>query len=540
MEAIAGQTEWIGAWEQIAPMLDEAMAQLRERDRNAIVLRFFENKNMTEVGLALGVSEDATKKRVNRALEKLRKYFRKRGVVSTAAIIAGAISTNSVQAAPAGLVATVTATAAAKGAVASGSTLALAKGALKAITWAKYKFALGLATSTLLVASTITIAVADKSGDSGQPNPVELLKKVAVAREKITSGEMEIQVAWHDFKWAIETNHALLKIVFDGEKRRFEQLQRESAIISTASDARNIAETKRYELGGDDNALAQLGLVELQDAHYRTIYDGKAITLFDPRTCTSIHDPKDGIVAYVFDPRTLGLSDSTYALDTIENCLAYQHAQSIVLIGKENIGDIATWHVRVQVTDWMPCDIWIDVKHLTHVLKEEVANRGGLVLSHFDEQHPDDPIPFEIHLVQHYGGDPRPCEEWLIRSNTRYNVPINPKAWTLAGLGMPVGTPVVDDRIMRRIGYWTGSDLSENTPHGAPGRTDKAVSTMENNVSSLARVKMDPSFVDERKIVLRRTAIGVGLLVLVLGLAGGLIGTYFSTKHAKRLPHHIT
>ena len=71
--------------------------------------------------LALGASEDAAEKRVNRALEKLRKFFAKRGVSSTTAIIAGAISANSVQAAPVALAKSVTAVALAKGAAASDS-----------------------------------------------------------------------------------------------------------------------------------------------------------------------------------------------------------------------------------------------------------------------------------------------------------------------------------------------------------------------------------------------------------------------------------
>ena len=124
------------AWPQIAPLLDDALAKLGERDRNAIVLRFFENKNLLEVGTALGASEDAAKMRVNRALEKLRKFFTKRGISLTTAIIAGAVSANSVQAAPVGLAATVIA-AAAKGAAVSGSTLTLIKGALKIMAWTK-------------------------------------------------------------------------------------------------------------------------------------------------------------------------------------------------------------------------------------------------------------------------------------------------------------------------------------------------------------------------------------------------------------------
>jgi len=79
------------------------------------------------VGRALGANEDAARMRVNRALEKMRRYFSKRGVSTTTAIIAGAVSANSVQAAPVALAKTISAIAVAKGAAASGSTLTLIK-----------------------------------------------------------------------------------------------------------------------------------------------------------------------------------------------------------------------------------------------------------------------------------------------------------------------------------------------------------------------------------------------------------------------------
>ena len=147
------------AWKQIAPLLDAAMAQLGEKDHDAVVLRFFENKNFEEVGAALGASEDAAKKRVNRALEKLRKFFTKRGVSSTTAIIAGAISANSVQAAPVALAKSVTAVAVAKGAAASGSTLTLIKGALKIMAWTKAKTAVVAGVSVLLAAETTAVTL---------------------------------------------------------------------------------------------------------------------------------------------------------------------------------------------------------------------------------------------------------------------------------------------------------------------------------------------------------------------------------------------
>jgi RNA polymerase sigma factor (sigma-70 family) len=145
-------------WNQISPLLDGAMEQLGRKDHDALVLRFFENKNFAEVGAALGASEDAVKMRVNRSLEKLRKFFTKRGVSSTTAIIAGTISANSVQATPVTLAKAVTAIAVAKGAASSGSTLTLIKGALKLMAWAKAKTAV-VAGAAIILATITTVTV---------------------------------------------------------------------------------------------------------------------------------------------------------------------------------------------------------------------------------------------------------------------------------------------------------------------------------------------------------------------------------------------
>ena len=146
-------------WPQIAPLLDDALGKLGETDRNALVLRFFENKSLAEVGAGIGASEDAAKIRVNRALEKLRKIFTKRGVALSATLIAGAVSASSVQAAPVGLAKTISAVAFTKGAAAGGSTLTLVKGALKIMAWTKAKMAVIVGVSVLLAAGTATVAV---------------------------------------------------------------------------------------------------------------------------------------------------------------------------------------------------------------------------------------------------------------------------------------------------------------------------------------------------------------------------------------------
>jgi len=121
METLLNEAE-SDVWPQIAPLLDEAMAGLGATDRHAVVLRFFDGKSMREIGAALGASEDAAKRRLNRAVEKLRKFFTKRGVVLPAAVLTAAISANSVQAAPIVLAKTAAAVAFVKGTTASSST----------------------------------------------------------------------------------------------------------------------------------------------------------------------------------------------------------------------------------------------------------------------------------------------------------------------------------------------------------------------------------------------------------------------------------
>ena len=150
------QNEPDAAWEQLSPLLDEAMARLRDKDRDAIVLRIFENKSLQEVGAALGLEERAAQKRVARSLEKLRAFFAKRGVDSTTAGIAEKISANSIQAAPLALAKTISAVAITKGAAAGGSTLALVKGALKIMAWTKAKTAVVAAAAVILAAGTTT------------------------------------------------------------------------------------------------------------------------------------------------------------------------------------------------------------------------------------------------------------------------------------------------------------------------------------------------------------------------------------------------
>jgi RNA polymerase sigma factor (sigma-70 family) len=173
----------LATWEQLAPLLEDAMGQLCDKDRTAVVLRFFGGKSFAEVATAAGVSENAAKKRVGYALEKLNRYFSKRGVSSTTESIAGAISANSVQVAPVALAKAVTAIAIAKGAAASTSTLTLIKGALKIMAWTKVKTTAVAVAAVIVASGTTTIVIKTGAFGIGRGNGDHFSETMAKANQ---------------------------------------------------------------------------------------------------------------------------------------------------------------------------------------------------------------------------------------------------------------------------------------------------------------------------------------------------------------------
>jgi RNA polymerase sigma factor (sigma-70 family) len=160
-QAVQMQTTSTGdsSWEQIAPLLDEAMSRLGDKDRNALALRFFEQKSLEEVGVALGIDTGTAQKRVWRAVDKLRQYFANHGAAYSAATIAAALSAHTIHGAPSGLAATVAASGALKGAAATSSTATLIKTTLKLMALTKAKTAAVAVVGVLLATATTTITV---------------------------------------------------------------------------------------------------------------------------------------------------------------------------------------------------------------------------------------------------------------------------------------------------------------------------------------------------------------------------------------------
>jgi RNA polymerase sigma factor (sigma-70 family) len=96
-------------WDQLRPILDEALDSLNETDRKAVLLRFFSGRAYLEIGSQLGVNENTARMRVERALEKLQGLLARRGVTSTATALGVVLTQNAVTAAPAGLASSTTA-----------------------------------------------------------------------------------------------------------------------------------------------------------------------------------------------------------------------------------------------------------------------------------------------------------------------------------------------------------------------------------------------------------------------------------------------
>jgi RNA polymerase sigma factor (sigma-70 family) len=182
-------------WNELRSMIDEALNHLGATDREAIVLRFFEAYEFSLVGAALGVSENAARMRVERALDKLRAVLQKRGLATTGAALAGALAGSPAAAVPAQLAAGITSAALAQAAAASAGS---APSILKLIAMNKLSIA-AAGVFALSVASVLVVRILPKSNPqtgaaarpamAAQAAPVHL---AAAAAPAATTGDPNI------------------------------------------------------------------------------------------------------------------------------------------------------------------------------------------------------------------------------------------------------------------------------------------------------------------------------------------------------------
>ena len=135
-------------WDRVRPVLDEVLGELAEPDREAILLRFFENRDFAGVGAKLNVNDNTARMRVDRALDKLRTLLERRGVTSTTAALAAALANQAVVAAPVGLAVAVT------GAALAGAGATAAGGGAWATLMSMTKLQLGISSALAVAGAT--------------------------------------------------------------------------------------------------------------------------------------------------------------------------------------------------------------------------------------------------------------------------------------------------------------------------------------------------------------------------------------------------
>ena len=124
------------SWDALAPEIDGAIDELSEKDRSLVLLRFYQNKTHSQIATQLGIKVDAARMRSSRALEKLRAILGKKGITTSAALLATTISGNAVTAPPATLATTITTSATASASAGGGMLAFLKTNAIAATTLA--------------------------------------------------------------------------------------------------------------------------------------------------------------------------------------------------------------------------------------------------------------------------------------------------------------------------------------------------------------------------------------------------------------------
>lgn len=149
MQEIMREGEGSADWQRVRPEIDAALQSLSALDREAVLLRYFEDRPFAEVGARLNLSADAARSRVERALEKLQPFLRRRGIASTGAALSVALTGHAAGTAPAGLAASVSGAVLAGSASTAGSS-ALVSGGITLMKTTTLALAVSLAANLIL------------------------------------------------------------------------------------------------------------------------------------------------------------------------------------------------------------------------------------------------------------------------------------------------------------------------------------------------------------------------------------------------------
>jgi len=229
-------------WNQIAPALDSAVQRLARSDRHVVLLRFYEGRTIREVGAAIGVSEEAAKKRVARAVQRLRDLLARQNAEVPPTTLSTLLITSVVSPAPAAIKTTLASAVASAPYLAPPSAASIiAKGAINMMAWAKARFAATIL--ALVVGAAVVVSAAAVAG-FGDPTPekptvlapknaadpqaqeaLKLLDRHAQTQPKLTSFTMTFQSTDHSKgivrgKEYDATTNTLTELITDGPRAK--------------------------------------------------------------------------------------------------------------------------------------------------------------------------------------------------------------------------------------------------------------------------------------------------------------------------------
>jgi RNA polymerase sigma factor (sigma-70 family) len=267
-------------WEKLRPVLDDVMHQLKETDREAILLRYFENRPLAEVGMKLSLGENAARMRVERALQKMRALLAKRGIATTEAL-AAAISANAVQIAPTGMAASMAAaslTAMAGAAAAGTGTLTL----LKIMTATQIK--LGF-TFAVVAGMATALVVQQQTKNTLNAENASLTRQVSELKANYESLSNQLAAAPQSASLPDSQLRELMRLrgevgMLREEKRRQKAQQPAAPKISAAAPEENLSpeEQQKQIATAKMNDLRQLALAQIM---YADNNKGQLATNFD-------------------------------------------------------------------------------------------------------------------------------------------------------------------------------------------------------------------------------------------------------------------
>lgn len=192
-------------WTEIAPLLESALGRLGRPDREAVLLRFYEQKPLAEVGRLLGVSEEAARKRVNRAVDRLRQHLAARGVEAQSLGLSALILARATESGPEGLVTRIVASV--REGIGAGTAGGIAQGAGKMMVMAKVKVAAVLIAASLGAGAVALSQIAQGAAPArnGQAPAAVPPGRMPLSKDDIAAGLKQRETSITDISYRVST-----------------------------------------------------------------------------------------------------------------------------------------------------------------------------------------------------------------------------------------------------------------------------------------------------------------------------------------------